>query len=76
MDKIKEFLSAFRTPAGAISALSTVVAVLGTVGILDTDLSGALQALLTAVLGVIVAIGHTVGVSAVAKRSAVKHLSR
>ena len=76
MDKVREFLSSFRTPAGAISALSTVVAVLGTVGILDADLSGALQSLLAAILGVIVAIGHTVGVSAVAKRSAVKHLNK
>ncbi|WAL67162.1 hypothetical protein ORV05_05060 [Amycolatopsis cynarae] len=71
---LKAFLSSFKTPAGIVSVLSTLVAVLGTAGILSTGLSGALQAALTAVLGVITATGHTVAVTALARRAAAKHL--
>lgn len=66
---IEKILAAFRTPQGAVSALAAIVAVLGTVGILNTDLAGALQGLLTALLAVIVAVGHTVASGALVRRA-------
>jgi hypothetical protein len=70
--QVESFLRAFKTPQGAVSALSAIVAVLGTVGILSTDLSGALQSLLAAVLTVIVAAGHQTATVALVRRAARK----
>lgn len=70
--QIETFLKAFRTPQGAVSALSAIVAVCGTVGILSTDLDGAVQTLLAAALTVIVAAGHQVTTVALVRRAAAK----
>lgn len=57
IQRIETLLGQFKTPAGAVAALTAVVAVLGEVGILNAPLTGAIQTLLSAVLGVIVAAG-------------------
>jgi hypothetical protein len=54
---IEKYWAQFKTPAGAVAGLTAVVAILGEVGILNAPLTGALQTLLSAVLGVIVAAG-------------------
>lgn len=48
-----------KSPQGLISLASAAVVALGTAGIVDTNLSNALQGLLVAVLGVVTAAGHT-----------------
>lgn len=48
----------FKSPQAVISLLVAVVTTAGTAGLIDTNLSGAIQTLLVAVLGVISAITH------------------
>lgn len=76
MDAIKAFVAAvkgaFKSPQALLSAVAVAVATLGTVGILNDGQSGALQALFTAILGVIVAFGHHVASAAVSKHEAAK----
>lgn len=61
----------WKSPQALLSFVASAVAVAGTAGIIDTDLSGAIQALLTAVLGVVVAVGHhTAYTRSLAKKSA------
>lgn len=56
---IDQIISQLKSPQAVVSFLSSLVAVLGTVGILNAPFTGALQAVLTAVLGLVVAFGHT-----------------
>lgn len=57
--KTTDWKSLVKSPQAAVSALAALVAVAGTAGLLNTNLSNALQTLLTAVLGILVAVGHT-----------------
>jgi drug/metabolite transporter (DMT)-like permease len=66
---IEKIIAAFRTPQGAVSALAAIVAVLGTVGILNSGMTTALQGLLSAILAVVVAAGHTVASGALVRRA-------
>jgi mannitol/fructose-specific phosphotransferase system IIA component len=69
--KTIDWKAVLKSPQAAISFAATAVAVAGTAGIINTDLSGALQTLLSAVLGVVVAVGHsTVQTKTAAKKSA------
>lgn len=61
-----------KSPQALVSAVSAAVAVLGTVGIVDTNLAGALQTLLMAALGVVTAVGHTAAAAKVAARQQAK----
>lgn len=54
---IEKYWNQFKTPAGAVASLTAIVAVLGEVGIMSQPLTGAVQTLLSAILGVIVAAG-------------------
>ena len=66
---LKTVKDALKSPQAAMSFLATIVSVLGTVGIINTDLSGAIQTVLTAVLGLIVVLTHsTVSAKSVAKQ--------
>jgi hypothetical protein len=67
---IEQLLKQFRTPQGAVTALSTVVAILGALGIFSAPLTTALQYLLTAVLGVIVVVTHTAVSTSLVRRAA------
>lgn len=67
---IESFLGQFKTAAGAIAALTAVVAILGEVGILNAPLTGALQTVLSAILGLLVAAGVAKGAQSAAKRAA------
>lgn len=67
---VESWLGQFKTPAGAVAALTAVVAVLGEVGILNAGLTGALQTALSAVLGVIVAAGGAKVAQLSARRAA------
>lgn len=51
--------STLRSPQGIISLVTVVVTVLSTIGIFTTVQSAAIQAVLTAVLGVLAAFTHT-----------------
>lgn len=65
----------FKSPQAIVSLLTAAVTAAGTAGLIDTDLSGAIQTLLVAILGVFAAATH-VGVSAkVAQRQAQKALN-
>lgn len=65
----------FKSPQAVVSLLTAAVTAAGTAGLIDTNLSGAIQSLLVAVLGVVAAVTH-VGVSAkVAQRQAQKALN-
>lgn len=59
-----------KSPESAVSFLAAVVAVAGTAGLINTDLSGALQTLLSALLSVLVALGHTTAQAKVAAKKA------
>jgi hypothetical protein len=48
----------FKSPQAFISLLATAVTAAGTVGLIDTNLSGSIQALLIAILGVVSAVTH------------------
>ena len=67
---IEQLISQLKSPQAVVSFLSTLVAVLGTVGILNTNLTGALQAVLAAILGLLVALGHTSASVALVRRAA------
>ena len=69
IQQIESFLGQFKTPAGAVAVLTAVVAVLGEVGILAAPLTGALQTLLSAILGVIVAAGAGKAAQSAVKRA-------
>lgn len=73
---IEQLIAAFKNPQAAISLLSALVAGFGAVGIFSTDLTGALQAVLTAVLAVLVALGHTGASTALVRRAARKAAPR
>jgi len=60
----------FANPQGVVSLLAAAVTVLGTTGIVDSGLSGALQTLLAAVLGVVTAAGHATASKKLAARKA------
>ena len=68
----ESFWAQFKTPAGAIAALTGVVAVLGEVGILSAPLTGSLQTLLSAILGVITVAGAGAAARSAATRTALK----
>ena len=65
----------FRSPQAIISLLTAAVATAGTAGIIDTQLTAAIQTLLVAVLGVISAVGHVAVSAKVAQRQAKKALN-
>lgn len=67
--QVESFLGQFKTPAGAIAALTAVVAILGEIGILTAPLAGALQAVLSAVLGVIALAGGGKAAQLAARRA-------
>lgn len=60
----------FKSPQAVISLLTAAVATAGTAGIINTQLTGALQTLLVAILGVISAVGHVTASAKVAQRQA------
>ena len=62
----------FKSPQAVVSVLSATVAVLGTAGILNTNLSSALQSLLMAALGVLTAATHTAVSAKVGAKEAAK----
>lgn len=66
--------SVFKSPQAIISLLTAVVATAGTAGIINTTLTGAIQALLVAILGVVSAIGHVAASAKVVQRQAQKAL--
>lgn len=57
-----------KSPQGLVSLAAAAVVALGTAGIINTDLSNALQSLLVALLGVMTAVGHTAASAKVANR--------
>lgn len=61
-----------KSPQALVSGLSAAVAVLGTVGIVNTNLAGALQTLLMAALGVVTAMGHTAAAAKVTAKQQAK----
>ncbi len=65
----------FKSPQAAISLLVAVVTTAGTVGLIDTDLSGAIQTLLVAILGVISAVTHVAATAKVNRNQARKALA-
>jgi hypothetical protein len=64
----------FKSPQAVVSLLVAAVTTAGTAGLIDTDLSGAIQTLLVAVLGVIAAVTHVSVSAKVAERQAQKAL--
>lgn len=73
---IEKILAAFRTPQGILSTIAALVAVGGTLGILNSGMTTALQGLLSALLAVIVAAGHTAVSSALVRRALAKAAAR
>lgn len=64
----------FKSPQAVISLLVAAVTTAGTAGLINTSLSGAVQSLLVAVLGVIAAVTHVSVSAKVAQRQARKAL--
>lgn len=62
----------FTSPQAFISFLAVAVTAAGTAGLIDTNLSGAIQALLVAILGVISAVTHVAVTTKVSQRQALK----
>lgn len=65
----------FKSPQAVVSLLTAAVTAAGTAGLIDTDLSGAIQTLLVAVLGVVAAVTHVATSAKVAQRQAQKALN-
>lgn len=61
-----------KSPQGLISLASAAVVALGTAGIINTNLSNAIQGLLVAVLGVVTAAGHTAATAKVTAKQQAK----
>lgn len=59
-----------KSPQAVVSLLVAVVTTAGTAGLIDTDLSGAIQTLLVAILGVVAAVTHVSVSAKVAQRQA------
>lgn len=59
----------FRSPQAIISLLTAAVTAAGTAGLIDTNLSGAIQTLLVAILGVASAVTHTVATARLNQRT-------
>lgn len=55
---LQQLVAAFKSPQGALSVVTTIVTILGTVGLLNAGLTTALTSLCTAILGVIMAVTH------------------
>lgn len=72
LTEVEAFLRQFRTPQGAVTALTLLVGIAGTAGILDTQWTTALKTLLAAALGVILLATHQTATVAVARRAARK----
>lgn len=64
----------FKSPQAIVSLLVATVTTAGTAGLIDTDLSGAIQTLLVAILGVVAAVTHVGASAKVAQRQAQKAL--
>lgn len=64
----------FKSPQAMVSLLVAVVTTAGTAGLIDTNLSGAIQTLLVAILGVISAVTHVAASAKVNQRQARKAL--
>lgn len=67
-----KFSDIIKSPQLLISALAAGIAVLGTAGIITGVQGSALQALLTAVLGVVTAFGHATAAKTLEARAAAK----
>lgn len=65
----------FKSPQAIISLLTAAVTAAGTAGLIDTNLSGAIQTLLVSILGVIAAVTHVAASAKVAQRQAQKALN-
>lgn len=65
----------FKSPQAVVSLLVAAVTTAGTAGLIDTNLSGAIQSLLVAVLGVVAAVTHVSVSAKVAQRQAQKALN-
>lgn len=59
-----------KSPQAVVSLLVAAVTTAGTAGLIDTDLSGAIQTLLVAILGVVAAVTHVSVSAKVAQRQA------
>lgn len=64
----------FKSPQAVVSLLVAVVTTAGTAGLIDTSLSGAIQTLLVAILGVISAITHVTATAKLTQREVAKAL--
>jgi len=64
----------FKSPQAVVSLLVAVVTTAGTAGLIDTNLSGAIQTLLVAILGVISAITHVTATAKLTQREVAKAL--
>jgi hypothetical protein len=64
----------FKSPQAIVSLLVAVVTTAGTAGLIDTHLSGAIQTLLVAILGVISAVTHVTATAKLTARQARKAL--
>jgi hypothetical protein len=73
---INNLIKFFRTPQTAISFLITLVSLGGTVGLLSTDLTAALKAVLIAALGLIAVFTHSTASTALVRRAHAQALSR
>ena len=62
----------FKSPQALISLLATAVTAAGTVGLIDSHLSGAIQTLLVAILGVITTVTHVAVTTRVNAKQAAK----
>lgn len=65
----------FKSPQAVVSLLVTLVTAAGTAGLIDTSLSGAIQALLVAILGVVSAVTHVTVNTKLTQRQARKTLN-
>lgn len=70
LSDVEAFLKQFRTAQGAVTALALIVGIAGGAGILSTDWTVALKALLDAALGIIVLLGHQAVTTKLVKRAA------
>lgn len=70
-----EWGKVFKSPQAVVSVLVTLVTAAGTAGLIDTNLSGAIQTLLVAILGVISAVTHVTVNTKLTQRQARKTLN-
>jgi hypothetical protein len=72
MNAVVNWRKVFKSPQAFVSLLVAAVTTAGTAGLIDTNLSGAIQTLLVAILGVVSAVTHVAGTAKIAQRQALK----